>query len=270
LDLALFNAAYGGFVLPATARALCIGCGSQRTLDSGPVLYLSTGGVAMGAFATLFLTDDKMSTGTGYFIMAGPLYGSVEGLAIAMASDSTLENTLWWTLGGGAVGLTVAALAAGPVDSTIGDALLLHTGAFWGTATGFMLWGSIGADRKSDLGGFLLAGLNVGIVSGLVFSGETEYTWSHVAMINLGTAASTAIFLGLGAAIETSSGDQTQRWRFALGGMAVGFIASGLLTRNWDEPRYFKNFSFAPPLPRVELLPDGSHRYMLDLFNGRW
>ena len=38
---------------------------------------------------------------------------------------------------------------------------------------------------------FLLAGLNVGIVSGLVFSGETEYTWSHVAMINLGTAAST-------------------------------------------------------------------------------
>src|SRR5262249_58465435 len=116
-----------------------------------------------------------------------------------------------------------SALAAGPVDSTIGDSLLLHTGGFWGAATGFMLWGAIGAQRENDLGAFLLAGLNIGVVSGLVFSGETEYTWSHVAMINLGTAASTAIFLGLGAAIETSSScrtnqnfaaDQTQRWRF--------------------------------------------------------
>lgn len=273
LDLALFNAGYGGFVIPATVRAICVGCGkmaSQHTLEPGTGLILSTGGAALGAFTSLFLTDEKMSTGTAYFIMAGPLYGSLEGLGIAMASDSDTENTLWWTLGGSVVGLTISALAAGPVDSTIGDSLLLHTGGFWGAATGFMLWGSIGAQRESDLGAFLLAGLNVGIVSGLVFSGETEYTWSHVAMINLGTAASTAIFLGLGAAIESNSGDQTQRWRFALGGMAVGFIASGLLTRNWDEPRYFRNLSIAPPMPMIDIGPDGTHRYMLSLVSGRW
>jgi hypothetical protein len=273
LDLALFNAAYGGFVVPATVRAICVGCGKtpdSRTLEAGNGLILSTGGAALGAFTSLFVTDEKMTTGTAYFIMAGPLYGSLEGLAIGMATESDIENKLWWTLGGSAVGLTISALAAGPVDSTIGDSLLLHTGGFWGAATGFMLWGSIGAERESDLGAFLLAGLNVGIVSGLVFSGETEYTWSHVAMINLGTAASTAIFLGLGAAIESDSGDQTQRWRFALGGMAVGFIASGLLTRNWDEPRYFRNLSIAPPMPMVEIGPDGRHRYMLSLFSGRW
>jgi hypothetical protein len=271
LDLALFNAGYGGFVVPATVRAICVGCSpAQRELDPRTGLILSTGGAALGAFTSLFLTDEKMSTGTAYFIMAGPLYGSLEGLGIAMASDSNTENTLWWTLGGSAVGLTISALAAGPVDSTIGDSLLLHTGGFWGAATGFMLWGSIGAQRESDLGAFLLAGLNVGIVSGLVFSGETEYTWSHVAMINLGTAASTAIFLGLGAAIESNSGDQTQRWRFALGGMAVGFIASGLLTRNWDEPRYFRNLSIAPPMPMIDVGPDGTHRYMLSLVSGRW
>ena len=271
LDLALFNAGYGGFLVPATVRALCIGCSKTNpTLDPGTGLILSTGGAALGAFTSLFLTDEKMTTGTAYFIIAGPLYGSLEGLAIGMATESDIENKLWWTLGGSALGLTIAALAAGPVDSTIGDSLLLHTGGFWGAATGFMLWGSIGAQRESDLGAFLLAGLNVGIVSGLVFSGETEYTWSHVAMINLGTAASTAIFLGLGAAIESNSGDQTQRWRFALGGMAVGFIASGLLTRNWDEPRYFRNLSIAPPMPMVEVGPDGTHRYMLSLVSGRW
>jgi hypothetical protein len=264
-DLAIFSTLYAGFLVPASVRALCSDC-----LDAQNGIILAGGGAALGAFTSFFLTDEKMTTGTSYFIMAGPLYGSVEGFGIAASIDAREGNTFWWTLGGGAVGTTIAILAAGPVDSTIGDSLLLHTGAFWGTLSGFMLWGSIGAERESDLGKFLLAGLNVGLVSGIVFSGETEYTWSHVAMINLGTAASTAIFLGIGAATEADAGDSTRRWRFALGGMAVGFIASGLLTRYWDEPRYLKNLTFMPPIPRIEVAADGSRRYLFDLVSGRF
>jgi hypothetical protein len=112
-------------------------------------------------------------------------------------------------------------------------------------------------------------------VTGIALSGETEYTWSHVAMIDLGAAASTATFLGIGAATETSASDETRRWRFALGGMAVGLIASGILTRNWDEPRYFKQLArlhlpLAPPIPRVEVAADGSRRYFMDLLAGSW
>jgi len=278
-DLAVFNAFYGGFVVPAAVRALCIGCGANKTLEPETGLALAVGGAGLGAFTSFFLTDDKMTTGTAYFIMAGPLWGSFEGFGIAEAAAGTSrEATLAWTLGGGLVGASIAVVAAKPVDSTIGDALLLHTGAFWGTLSGFMLWGSIEARQETDLGRFILAGLNVGLVGGLAFSGETEYSWSHVAMINLGTAASTAVFLGLGAASETdSAGTQTRRWRFALGGMAIGLVASGLLTRNWDEPRYFKtlaratpNLALLPPLPRVEVASDGSRRYLLDLLSGSW
>src|SRR5262249_55476152 len=153
----------GGFAVPAAVRALCVGCGAmpgQRTLDLFPTgAVLAGGGALLGTFSTFFLTDDKMTTGTSYLLMAGPPHWCVEGFAIASSANTSLENTLWWVLGGSAVGLTATALLAGPVDPTIGDSLVLHTGAFWGTLTGFMLWGSIGAEREADLGKFLLAGL---------------------------------------------------------------------------------------------------------------
>src|SRR5262249_1040984 len=265
---------------PAVARALCPGCPPRdpgRQLSNLTGAALAGGGGALGAFASFYFTDEKMSTGTAYFLMAGPLWGGFEGFGIAEASPTPRESTLWWTLGGSAVGTVIAALAAGPVDSTVGDSLMLHTGALWGTASGFMLWGSIGTEHETDLGRFILAGLNVGLVAGLAFSGETEYSWSHVAMINLGTAASTAIFLGIGASSETEGGDQTRRWRFALGGMAVGLVASGLLTRNWDEPRYFKNLAqlvpgvrMAPPMPHFGTDSRGTMEYGIDLLSGQW
>src|SRR6185503_15648511 len=96
-------------------------------------LILAAGGAGLGAFTSFYASDSKMTTGTAYYIMSGPLWGGFEGFAIGETVAATRENTLWWTLGGTAVGTAITATTASVVDSTLGDALLLHTGAFWGT-----------------------------------------------------------------------------------------------------------------------------------------
>jgi hypothetical protein len=152
-----------------------------------------------------------------------------------------------FVVGAGALGSLAGALAAtltAPrIDIDVNDMAMINSGALWGAMTGGLLWSVFDEDQRAgDVLG--LTSLNLGILAGFILAGRTDYSRSHMGLIDLGGFGGLLIGGLLGSLFSASPEDpDDRRPQFALVGMASGLVISSYLTRDLDEP--------ASAMPRV-------------------
>ncbi len=150
-------------------------------------------------------------------------------------------------VGAGAIGsiggALVATLSAPRIDLDANDMAMINSGALWGAVTGGLLWAVF--DQEPRVGDVLgLTSLNLGLLAGITLARRTDYSRSHMGLIDLGGFGGMLMGGLLGSALSANEEDPGDRLpQFALVGMASGLVISSYLTRDMDEP--------AKAMPRV-------------------
>lgn len=232
------------------------------------------GSAAAAVFSYLYLPDD-LALGTSNLTITatvgGAAIGSLGSLLFSSSDQVVAPFTGLGMVGGAAVGYYVG-------DRTKikpGDAALINSAMSWGTVSGFLFAESFGPGRQV-YAGLVLTGFGMGAISGSVMTRYFEISRTHALLIDVGGLVG---ILG-GLAIETlvygaAKGgiDQNARFteaerehlaNFSLGGMAVGLIGAGILTRNLDAPK----LPVQPTIGRA-VAPDGKSTTTFGV-GGRW
>ena len=133
----------------------------------------------------------------------------------------------------------------------VGDAALFNSALLWGGTTGLLL--SAALDPGRDIAsGISLSGLGMGLVGGLMLTRYFDISRTHAVLIDLGGVAGVIGGLAVKSLVYPSDENSQERLaNFALGGMAIGLIAAGVLTRSMDEPE-------VPVRPSVSAASDAS------------
>lgn len=202
------------------------------------------GGAAALAGSYLYLPDN-VPLGTSNMTITSTLVGSVAGTAGALlfTGDQRIVQPI-----GGAAAILGAGAGYYLGDRTKirpGDAALINSSVMWGTAAGGLFALSFAPPRDVSAG-LVLSGLGMGAISGVIMTRYFDISRTHALLIDIGGLVG---ILG-GLAIESiaypttqargAAVDEEQREHlanFALGGMAVGLIGAGILTRNLDAPK---------------------------------
>lgn len=202
------------------------------------------GGVAGGAaglvFSYLYLPDD-LALGTSNLTITSTLGGAVVG-SFGSALFTSDENKIAPLTGLGMVGGAAVGYYFG--DKTRirpGDAALINSAMSWGTVAGFLFAESFGPGRQV-YSGLVLSGFGMGAIGGSVMTRYFEISRTHALLIDVGGVIGILGGLAVEALVYGSSAAGTEAERehlanFSLGGMAVGLITAGILTRNLDAPK---------------------------------
>jgi PEGA domain len=204
---------------------------------------LTTAGAAGLAFAGGYLgVRENIPVGHTSWIIGGAVWGAVEGatLAVSFSDDDSVVSSS--AFAGLITGVVASTLSVKRVDPSAGDSALINSGGLWGSVGGVMLWtlfrndenGNIGRDR--DLGPFVLAGLNTGLLAGVSLAYRYEYTRGHIALIDLaglgGMLTGAALYQPFTQATDVGTADTPLH--FVFGGMLLGLVTGAWLTQNMD------------------------------------
>jgi hypothetical protein len=201
------------------------------------------GGSAAGAAAAYFGAGD-VPLGTSSLTITSSVFGGIAGFATASIFSSD-GNVIAPALGGGlALGAFTGYYAGQHFHVTPGDAALVNSGALWGSVTGglFAISFDSNGDHPAIQAGIVLSGLGIGLTGGALLAHNYRVSRGHAALID--ASGVLGIVLGLAAnsvasraSSNSSTGGSDERTaNFALGGLAVGLIGGGVLTRHMDEP----------------------------------
>lgn len=198
-------------------------------------------GAALGLGGAFFFLPENIRLGTSSLAitstMAGYLVGTT-GTAIFSSDDNVITPLAGL---GAMVGAAVGYYVGDATVISSGDAAVVNTGVVWGSAIGFLFSESFAATRR--IGSALtLSGLAMGGVGGALSAHYFHVSRSHAALIDLGGVL--GLVGGLAAealAYPTKSGNATASAKehisnFAIGGLALGLVTTGILTRNYDTP----------------------------------
>lgn len=232
------------------------------------------GGAAVAVFSYLYLPDD-LALGTSNLTITSTVGGAaVGGLGALLFSGNdrvALPFTGLGMVGGAAVGYYIG-------DRTKikpGDAALINSAMSWGTVSGFLFAESFGPDRQV-YAGLVLSGFGMGTIAGSVMTKYFEISRTHALLIDvggvigiLGGLAIESLVYGAAAGGLDENARFTEAERehlanFSLGGMAVGLIGAGILTRNLDAPK----LAVQPALGKA-VGPDGKTTTTFG-FGGSW
>lgn len=211
--------------------------GNNLTLGGPGVL----GGAAAGLFGTYYGLGNT-PLGTSDLAITSSLIGAVAGAA--GATLFTRNQSIIVPVGGAAL------VAGGMIGYYVGDRLrvrpgeaaLVNSGAVWGTTAGFLFVGSFNPGSRVGAG-IALSGLGMGATAGVLLSRYYTISRAHAALIDVGgvigmivgVAAENLIYRQVqNSAIPTDT-QREHTSNFALGGLALGLIASGYFTRNMDD-----------------------------------
>ena len=202
------------------------------------------GGFAAGALAAYYGTDRDIPLGTSSLTITSSFFASIAGAATA--SIFTRDgNFISPAVGGGLVlGAGLGYYAGERFHVTPGDAALVNSGALWGSVAGslFAISFDSGGTHRSIDSGVVLSGLGLGTVAGALLVHNYTVSRGRAALID--ASGVLGIVLGLAAnsvasraSTNSSTGGSDERTaNFAVGGLAVGLIVGGVLTRHMDEP----------------------------------
>lgn len=233
----------------------------------------SLGGAAAALAGTYFYLPESVPLGTSNLTITSTLAGTVLGAAttLVFTSDQRIVQPIT-----GAVAIVGAGAGYYFGERTKirpGDAALINSSLTWGTAAGGLFAISF-APPRDVASGLVLSGLGMGAISGVVMSRYFDISRTHAVLIDVGGVV--GILGGLAAesiayptAQATTGSQVTEQQRehlanFALGGMAVGLIGAGILTRNLDSPQ----LSLQPAIGNVTAA-DGSKTTTYG-FGGSW
>jgi hypothetical protein len=214
--------------------------------DNAAVASLgSVGGGAAGLFGGMFLYPDDLALGTSNLTITSTIGGAVLGAGLSLLFTDRRE-VLRPVIGASAVlGGTFGYIMGDQTRLTTGDAALINSGVVWGSVAGGLFAAAFDPGHTLG-GGLVLSGLGMGTVGGILLQRNFSVSRTRAVLIDVGGLV--GIIAGL--AVESvfyddptvtapGAADPSQEHlaNFALGGMAVGLVAAGILTRNLDTPR---------------------------------
>jgi hypothetical protein len=233
----------------------------------------SLAGGAAGFVGSDFLLPSDLPLGTSDLTVTGTLGGGVLGVGLSLLFTQRAE-VIEPLVGAGLVfGGSIGYLVGASTRISAGDAALINSGMVWGSVAGGLFALSFDPGHRVG-GGLILSGLGMGTVGGGLLQHSYGITRIHAALIDVGGLV--GIIGGLAAeslAYPTQTRDspatidarsQEHLANFALGGMAIGLLAAGILTRNLDAP----SIGVTPTISRG-VAADGSQTAIYGI-TGRW
>jgi hypothetical protein len=208
-----------------------------------------------GLTAASYGTARDVPLGTSQLTITSSLIGGVAGFDLGLiggGNDELLKNTPG-TRAGRAIaggGVVVGALAGYVIgDHTEirpGDAAVVNSGALWGGVAGHLI-GFTFLAPNATIGGLGLVGLAMGTTGGVLLTRYYTASRKHAALVDAagvagmitGVASANLIFnqTGTGNTTTATRVSQERTADFALGGLAIGLITGGVLTRMVDLPK---------------------------------
>lgn len=244
--------------------------GLLYAFDDGQIAGLGLlAGAAAGLFGTLLYLPDQVPLGTSNLTITAGLAGAVAGISASLVF--TGEARIWQpvqgftTLLGAGLGYYVGSRA----DVTPGDAALVASSAFWGTAVGGMFAMSFGGGERTVSAGLVLSGLGVGTVSGALMSRYYDVSRRRTVLIDIGGLIGVIGGLAAESLVYPEAEDDEDASfehvaNFMLGGAAIGLVGAGILTRNLDAPK-------VPVKPAIGAAPTvGGGQALVYGFSGSW
>jgi hypothetical protein len=217
--------------------------GLLYAFDDGAVPVLGMfGGAAAGLLGSLLYLPEQVPRGTSNLTITSGLTGTAAGIVASLVFTDEAGVVLpimgATTLLGAGVGYYVGSRT----NVTPGDAALFASSAFWGTAAGGMFALSFGGSDRRISAGLFASGLGMGAVSGILMGRYFDVSRRRTVLIDVGG------LIGLigGLAAESlaypddeamTEGANEHAANFMLGGVAIGLIGAGILTRNLDAPK---------------------------------
>jgi hypothetical protein len=233
--------------VPQTGRRqLVIASGVGGAIGVGSLLFstddFNISGVAglvgggAGLVISYFALPRNLALGTSNLTITTGVAGAVAGRMAAQiftSADKVISPISGASL---FLGAGLGYLAAERTKIRVGDAALFNSSLVWGGMTGVLLATALEPGRDIA-NGISLSGLGMGFVGGLMLTRYFDISRTHAVLIDLGGVAGVIGGLATKSLVYPSDTNSTERLaNFALGGMAIGLIAAGVLTRNMDEP----------------------------------
>lgn len=235
--------------IPQTGRRqLIIASGVGAAYAGGALLYgvnedgkifgpgaLSIG--AAGAAGAYFGLRDDLPLATSNLTITSSLAGGALGYFAATVFSGADDVRFPISGAGTLAGATLGYIASERFDATVGDVALYNSALLWGTTTGVLLARSFDPPRSINAG-LVLSGMAIGGVGGAMLTRYFEISRQHSILIDLGGLAGLVGGLATQSlAYDSNHTDDQRVANFALGGMAIGLVTAGILSRNVDEPR---------------------------------
>lgn len=214
----------------------------DNNIAAGIGLLAGAGG---GFLASVFLLPQDLPLGTSSLSITESVFGAVlGGAAAALFSDKTEHIAPF--AGIGAIGGAVIGYVVGTrTRARPGEAAVMNSAQLWGTAFGSLFAVTFDPSTKSSAA-LVLSGLGMGTVGGLLVTKYFTVSRTHAALVDVGGIIGAIGGVALEGILYPQQRLQTQtnldtetRARianFALAGMGVGLILSGVITRNFDSP----------------------------------
>jgi hypothetical protein len=234
---------YARLRLVAAAAALGVTSGSGLAFASGDSAVALAGGVgggALGLFGALLYLPDQVPLGAANLTITAGVIGGVAGYAAARVLTGR-ERIAQPIQGAGALLGTALGYYVGAREAVSpGEAALINSSALWGTAMGSLFALSFGAEDSRVSAGLVVTGLGLGAVSGVLMARSYQVSRRRAVLIDIGGIA--GLLGGLASerlVYSTVSDDPSveQAANFSIGGLALGLIGAGILTRNLDAPK---------------------------------
>ena len=231
--------------------------------DTGLATLGVIGGGAAGFVGSAFLLPDDVPLGTSNLTVTATVGGSVLGAGASLLFTKRPEVIQPVIGASAALAGAFGYVMGSRTRVTTGDAAVINSGVVWGSVAGGLF--ALSFDPGHTVGGGLvLSGLGMGTIGGLLLQHNFTITRTHAALIDVGGVI--GIIGGLAAEslaypTQTRQGPtdmvdaraQEHLANFALGGMALGLVGAGILTRNLDAPRL-------PVAPTITQAPTGDGR----------
>jgi len=243
----------------------------QRPLVTGAG---AAAGGAAGFFGSLVLLPEHMPLGASNLTVTATVGGAVLGAGASLLFTPRTD-LIYPIAGAGAVlGGALGYVFGERTRINTGDAALINSGVVWGSVTGGLFALSFDPGHVVG-GGLLLSGLGMGTIGGVLLQSNFSVSRQHAALIDVGgligiigglaienLAYPTQTTQGSSEVVDARS--QEHLANFALGGMAVGLLAAGILTRSLDDPKL-------PVSPVISQVPAGDGRAAAIYgVSGRW
>jgi hypothetical protein len=212
--------------------------------DSSIASLGGAGGAALGLFGSLLYLPDQVPLGTSNLTITSGLAGTVAGVTGSLLFTDS-GRVYWPAQGlGTLLGASLGYYLGHRTKVSAGDAALFNSSVAWGTSVGGLFALSFGAEDRRITAGLILSGLGMGTVSGVLMTRYFEISRRHAFLIDigglvgvLGGLAAESLAYPKSSASEDSPSGNEHAANFMLGGVVVGLIGAGFLTRNLDTPK---------------------------------